>query len=137
MSKTTDLRPPGGGGLTDEQRSTAAEALARTAGHLASQDPKGLVGDEVDFAVLVGAKVHASGACSGAGGGVRIARLALAAVGGVPTGSPRDVFALRVAEAAASLGYDWTADDNRRVIPTIPAPRRGSHDAVRPGGVGR
>ncbi|WP_457455792.1 hypothetical protein [Streptomyces sp. TE5632] len=91
------------------------------AGHLATVDPDArLCG--MSFAVLVGAKVYDVGGRSGTGGGVRISRLALEAIGEVPAGVTRVEFAVQVAEAAGALGYDWSADDNRRVIPRHPVP---------------
>ncbi|MFI9418026.1 hypothetical protein [Streptomyces werraensis] len=114
----------------DEHRSAAAEALAMVAGHLATHDP-GKVLDEFTFAALVGAKVYDAGGRSGSGRGLKVSRLALHAVGSIPAGVSRVEFAVPVAQAARTLGYDWTADDNRRVIPTIPGQRRGPvEDAV-------
>jgi hypothetical protein len=122
MAQSTDPRPAVGQGVTGEHRSKAAEALALTAGRLASHRPDEGV-DEIEFAALLGTKVYDVGGRSGSGGGVRISRLALEEVGEVPTGVTRKVFAVQVAQAAQALGYDWSADDNRRVIPIIPAPR--------------
>ncbi|TFV33163.1 hypothetical protein E4K10_30245 [Streptomyces sp. T1317-0309] len=108
--------------VTSEQQSKAAEVLARTAIALAAQPA--VVLDGIDFAVLVGAKAYELAGRSCHGGGVTVSRLALNTVGEVPAGVTREVFAVRVAEVAQALGYDWTADENRKVIPTIPAPRR-------------
>ncbi|MFD0209164.1 hypothetical protein ACFVH9_08500 [Streptomyces hirsutus] len=110
-------------GVADEHRSKAAVALAMVAGHLATRDPQRAL-NALDFAVLVGVKVYDVGGRSRAGDGVDISHLVLEAVGEVPAGVSRVEFAVPVAKAAQALGYDWTADDNRRVIPTIPAPRR-------------
>lgn len=116
--------------LADEHKSAAAEALAMVAGHLATHDPDKVL-DEFAFAALVGAKVYDAGGRSGSGRGLRVSRLALQTVGAVPAGVSRVEFAVPVALAARTLGYDWTADDNRRVIPTIPGQRRGPvEDAV-------
>ncbi|MDQ1018842.1 hypothetical protein [Streptomyces afghaniensis] len=115
MSKGTDLRASGEQGITAEQKCKAAEALAMTAGHLASIDPDRDI-DELAFAAVLGAKVYDVGGRSGSGGGVRISRLALEAVGEVPDGVTRVEFAVTVAQAARTLGYDWSTDDNRRLV---------------------
>jgi hypothetical protein len=129
MAQSTDRRPAVGRGVTDEHRSKAAEALALTAGRLASDRPTEPV-DDIEFAALLGAKVYDVGGRSGSGGGVWISRLALEQAGDVPAGVTREVFAVQVAQAAQALGYDWSADDNRRVIPTIPGPRREQRAGV-------
>ncbi|UJV42946.1 hypothetical protein [Streptomyces sp. AMCC400023] len=122
MAQRTDLRASGAQDHTEYQ-TKAAEVLAMVAGHLATVDPKDPV-DELAVTVLVGAKVYEAGGRSGRSGGVRVSRLALRALGDVGGGVSREAFAVQAAEAAQRLGYDWTADDNRRVIPKIPAPRR-------------
>jgi hypothetical protein len=119
MAQSTDPRPAVGQGVTGEHESRAALVLATVAGELASTDPEGVV-DPTDFPIMVG--IHA--ARTGLTSGQNVSRLALRTVGGVPAGVTREVFAVQVAQGAQSLGYDWSADDNRRVIPTIPAPRR-------------
>jgi hypothetical protein len=116
--KSTDLRPRGGEGLTDEQKSVAAHGLAMVAGDLASADP-GKPLDGIDLAAMVGAKVCDAGGRSGAGGGVRILRAALVAVGEVPDGVTRVEFAVPVAQAARALGYDWSKDDNRHLAAAV------------------
>ncbi|MDX3345950.1 hypothetical protein PV387_36315 [Streptomyces sp. ME02-6987-2C] len=122
MAKSTDLCASGGQGVPDELRSTAAQALARAAGRLAVFDPNGLV-YALDFAALVGGMVYEVAAESGSGAGMRVQRVALQAVGPVPSGLTNEEFAVPVARAAGRLGYDWAADDNRRLIETIPAER--------------
>ncbi|MFI2434707.1 hypothetical protein [Streptomyces sp. NPDC018693] len=117
--KSTDLGSPAPEGITEEQKSKAAEALAMTAGHLASVDPDKDV-DEFTFAVLVGAKVYDIGGRSGRSGGVRIVRQALEAVGEVPSGGVTRVeFAVPVARAAQALGYDWSKNDNRQLAAAV------------------
>ncbi|WP_309318844.1 hypothetical protein [Streptomyces salinarius] len=118
MAQSTDPRPAVGQGVTGEHASRAAVVLAGVAGELAATDPTVPV-DPTDFPILVG--VHA--ARTGVTGGQTVSRLALRTVGAIPVGVSREVFAVQVARGAQALGYDWTADDNRRVIPTIPAPR--------------
>jgi hypothetical protein len=118
MSKGTDLRAGGVQSLTDEQKSVAAHGLAMVAGHLASADP-GKPLDGIDLAAMVGAKVYDAGGRSGAGGGVRILRAALVAVGEVPDGVTRVEFAVPVAQAARTLGYDWSQDDNRQLAAAV------------------
>ncbi|MFF0092750.1 hypothetical protein ACFYSF_22695 [Streptomyces canus] len=128
MAKTTDLCASRAQDLTDEQRSMAAESLARTAGRLAVDDPNGLV-YALDFAALVGGMVYEVGAERGTGRGLRVQRAALAAVGPVPSGVTGVEFAVLVARAAQGLGYDWSADDNRRLIESIPAARLAATSA--------
>jgi hypothetical protein len=118
MSKGTDLRASGEQGIAQELKSKAAQALAMTAGHLASIDPDRDI-EELAFAAVVGSKVYDVGGRSGSGGGVRIARLALEAVGEVPDGMTRVEFAVTVAQAARSLGYDWSKDDNRHLAEAV------------------
>ncbi|MFE6551682.1 hypothetical protein ACFVHS_25225 [Streptomyces sp. NPDC057746] len=123
MAQITDRGPGVTQDVTGEHESKAAQVLAQVAGLLATEQPEAVL-DGIDFAVLVGAKAYELGGRSCHGGGPSISRLALNRVGDVPAGVTRVEFAVRVAQAAAALGYDWTADENRRVIPTIPAPRR-------------
>ncbi|MEU6595073.1 hypothetical protein ABZ923_38750 [Streptomyces sp. NPDC046881] len=119
MSKGTDLRPQGGEGLTDEQRAVAAEALARAAGRLASDDPGGLI-YSLDLAALVGAMVYEVGLQSGVRGvGRGILRVALETVGDVPNGATRAEFAVPVAQAARAFGYDWSKTDNRHLAEAV------------------
>ncbi|WP_328427857.1 hypothetical protein [Streptomyces sp. NBC_00443] len=118
MAQSTDPRPAVGQGVTGEHESRAAVVLAGVAGELATKDPEVVV-DPTDFPIMVG--IHA--ARTGITSGQNVSRLALRTVGAVPVGVSREVFAVQVAQGAQALGYDWSADDNRRVIPTIPAPR--------------
>jgi hypothetical protein len=131
MAKSTDLQAASPQGPTDEQRSTAAETLARVAGHLASIDPDHRI-DDIGFAVLVGAKLWDVALRTGVSGGEHVLHVALDAVGTVPSDMTRAELAVPVAQAAQALGYDWSADDNRRVIPTIPAPRRTTETTDKP-----
>ncbi|MEU5498483.1 hypothetical protein [Streptomyces griseofuscus] len=130
MAQITDRRLGSPQGVASEHESKAAEVLATVAGVLATEDPKDAV-DSIEFAVLVGAKAYAQAGRSCYGGGVNVSRLALQTVGRVPAGVSREEFSVAVAQAARALGYDWAADDNRRVIPTIPAPRPGQGRAAR------
>lgn len=125
MAHRNDLIPGQSPGVSGEHESRAAVVLAGVAGELATTDPTVLV-DPTDFPILVG--VHA--ARTGLTGGQNVCRVALRAVGAVPAGVSREVFAVQVAQGAQALGYDWSADDNRRVIPTIPAPRREQRAGV-------
>ncbi|MYR55970.1 hypothetical protein GTY54_49425 [Streptomyces sp. SID625] len=118
MTQGTDLQSREARGLTDEQKSVAAEGLALAAAHLASMDP-GKPLDGIDLAALVGAKVYDAGGRSGAAGGARILRAALVAVGEVPAGAVREDFAVPVAQAARSFGYDWAADGSRDLFPSM------------------
>jgi hypothetical protein len=118
MAQSTDPRPAVGQGVTGEHASRAALVLAGVAGELAVEDPTVPV-DPSDFPIMVG--IHA--ARTGITGGQNVSRLAMRTVGAIPVGVTREVFAVQVAQGAQALGYDWSADDNRRVIPTIPAPR--------------
>ncbi|MGA5202752.1 hypothetical protein [Streptomyces variegatus] len=118
MAQSTDRRPAVGQGVTGEHASRAAVVLAGVAGKLATEEPTAPV-DPTDFPILVG--IHA--ARTGITGGQNVSRLAMRTVGAIPAGVSREVFAVQVAQGAQALGYDWSADDNRRVIPTIPAPR--------------
>ncbi|MGW2951571.1 hypothetical protein [Streptomyces eurythermus] len=122
MAKRTDLCASREQGITDEQRSTAAQALARAAGRLAVDDPNGPV-NALDFAALVGGMVFEVAAENGTTAGIRVQRTALMTVGPVPSGITNVEFAVPVARAAGSLGYDWATDDNRRLIETIPVER--------------
>ena len=119
MAQSTDPRPAVGQGITGEHESRAALVLAGVAGELATDSPEAVV-DPTDFPIMVG--IHA--ARGGITGGQNVSRLAMRTVGAVPPGVSREEFAVQVAQGAQALGYDWSADDNRRVIPTIPAPRR-------------
>ncbi|MEV6738649.1 hypothetical protein AB0N14_17640 [Streptomyces sp. NPDC051104] len=123
MAKITEACPPVNRDVSGEHESKAAEVLAKVAGALATDEPDKAI-DGIDFAVLVGAKAYEQAGRSCHGGGVNVSRMALRTVGEVPAGVTRVEFAVTVAQAAQRLGYDWAADDNRRVIPTIPAPRR-------------
>lgn len=123
MAQITDRRLGVTQDVTGEHESKAAQVLAQVAGALATEQPE-VVLDGIDFAVLVGSKTYELAGRSRHGGGPSISRLALKTVGEVPAGVTRVELAVDVAQAAAALGYDWTADDNWRVIPTIPAPRR-------------
>ncbi|MEU1853948.1 hypothetical protein ABZ499_32995 [Streptomyces sp. NPDC019990] len=113
MAKGTDLRASGEQGITEDHRSKAAEALALVADHLATIDPANAI-DEMGVAVLVGAKVYDVGGRSGSGGGVRVSRIALTALGDVPEGVTRREFAVRAAEAAQALGHDGSKLGDRR-----------------------
>ncbi len=119
MAQITDPRSARGRDVTGEHESRAAVVLATVAGELAVEEPTALV-DPTDFPIMVG--IHA--ARSGITGGQNVSRLALRTAGAIPAGVTREVFAVQVAQGAQALGYDWSADDNRRVIPTIPTPRR-------------
>ena len=101
MPNSTDQISSGAPGVTDEHRSKAAEALALAAVQLVTVRPDEVLTDEMDFAVLLGAKVYDVGGRSGSGGGVRISRLALDAVGEVPAGVKRAAFA-RPADSGAA-----------------------------------
>lgn len=118
MSKITEARPVTDRGLTNEQKTVAAEALAKVAGRLASNDPKDLV-SSLDVTILVGAMVYEVAAREGIRGGRGISRAALDAVGEVPDGVTRVEFAVTVAQAARTCGYDWSADDNRQLVGVI------------------
>ncbi|MFF5968195.1 hypothetical protein ACFY64_31630 [Streptomyces collinus] len=122
MAQRTDLCASRAQGMTSEQKSMAAEALARVAGRLAVDDPDGLV-YALDFAALVGGMVYEVGAERGLDRGLRVQRIALREAGAVPSGVTNVEFAVLVARAAQRLGYDWSADDNRRLIESIPAQR--------------
>ncbi|MFJ1606979.1 hypothetical protein ACIOHS_26950 [Streptomyces sp. NPDC088253] len=118
MSKGTDLRASGVQSLPDEHKSVAARGLAMAAGRLAVDDPSGLV-DSLDITVLVGAMVYEVASRDGIRGGREISRAALDAVGEVPDAVTRVEFAVMVAEAARTCGYDWSADDNRQLVGVI------------------
>ncbi|MFJ4469525.1 hypothetical protein ACIP2X_18810 [Streptomyces sp. NPDC089424] len=116
--------------VTGEHASKAALVLAGVARTLAVEDPKSSV-NAMEFTVLVGARAYERGGRSCHGGGVSVSRTALRAVGQVPADVAREVFAVTVAEAARTLGYDWSGvqgewDDNERAIPKhpVPGPRR-------------
>ncbi|MFE9127748.1 hypothetical protein ACFYOF_20460 [Streptomyces sp. NPDC007148] len=121
--QTTDRGPGATQGITSEHESQAARVLAEIAGVLATEQP-GIILDGIDFAVLVGAKAYELGGRSCHGRGPSISRLVLNRMGDVPAGVTPVEFAVRVAQAAAALGYDWAADDNRPVVPRFPAPRK-------------
>lgn len=125
MAKTTDPRLDTVQGVTGEHESRAALVLARVAGELATTNPTAVV-DPLDFPIMVG--IHA--ASTGITSGQNVSRLALRAAGAVPVGASREAFAVQVAQGAQALGYDWSADDNRRVIPTIPGQRREERAGV-------
>ncbi|MEU7323350.1 hypothetical protein ABZ682_22785 [Streptomyces griseoviridis] len=114
MAQRTDLCVGSPQGIPDEQRFTAAEALAQAAGVLAANDPNGPI-RTLDFTALLGAKVHEVAARNGVRGGVEVLHLATGVVGSVPTDVTRVTLAVQVAKAARVLGYDWSTDDNRRV----------------------
>ncbi|MET8609740.1 hypothetical protein [Streptomyces misionensis] len=130
MAQITDRRLGSPHGVASEHESKAAEVLAMVAGDLATNAPDEAV-DPTRFAVLVGTRAYEQAGRSCHGGGQNVSRLALQTVGEVPVGVTRVEFSVTVAQAARALGYDWTADDNRRVIPTIPAPRPGQGRAAR------
>ncbi|KQW13560.1 hypothetical protein [Streptomyces sp. Root369] len=118
MSKGTDLRANGAQSLTDEQKTVAAGALAKAAGHLAVDDPDGLIYG-LDLTALVGAMVYEVGLQNGVRGGREISRVAREALGEVPDGVTRVEFAVTVAQAARAFGYDWSADDNRSLAEVV------------------
>ncbi|MFF4726393.1 hypothetical protein ACFY3M_13780 [Streptomyces mirabilis] len=117
MSKITEARPVTDRGLTNEQKTVAAEALAKAAGRLASGGPDDLV-SSLDVTTLVGAMVYEVAARDGIRGGREISRAALDAVGDVPDGVTRVEFAVTAAKAAGMLDFDWSGD-NSRLIPGI------------------
>jgi hypothetical protein len=137
MAHRSEVVPGNAQDVTEELKSKAAQALALAAVHLATVRPGDVLEEDVDLAVVVGAKVYdVGGRTSGSGSG--ISRLALEALGDiVPRGGiTRLEAAAPMAQAAQVLGYDWSDDDDRRVIPSIPGPRRtsesGSVPAPRP-----
>ncbi|PSK52429.1 hypothetical protein B0E38_04755 [Streptomyces sp. 111WW2] len=121
MKNCTD-RPLGlAQGVSGEHESKTAQVLAEVAKVLAGDRPTEAV-DGVDFAVLVGTRSYEVAGRTCRGGGVSVSRTAMHMVGDIPAGVTREEFAVQVAEAAGALGYDWSADDNREVIPRHPVP---------------
>ncbi|MEZ7005027.1 hypothetical protein [Streptomyces sp. AD55] len=142
MQKTT-FPPPGlARDVTGEHASKAGRVLAAVARTLATENPQGPV-DAMTFAVLVGSRAYDQAGRSCHGGGQNVSRLALRAVaeriglerGDVPAGATREEFAVEVAQAARTLGYDWSDEDNQPAIPRhpVPGPRRSDESGRIPG----
>jgi hypothetical protein len=107
--------------VTGEHASKAALVLATVAKALREGAADEAV-DPTKFVVAVGVHAYDQAGRSCHGGGQNVSRYALRAVGDVAEGTTRGELAVRVAEAATALGFDWSDDDNAPAIPKLPVP---------------
>jgi hypothetical protein len=126
MANLTDLFPA----RADEHaESTAADVLGAVADHFTEVRPTEPM-DPQELLVTIGAEAYNACGRSLGGRSAELARAAQAAAPAVVDGITRGEYALQLRKAASAGGYEWTEDDNRPVIPTIPGQRRESARSV-------
>ncbi|BBA98303.1 hypothetical protein RVR_4436 [Actinacidiphila reveromycinica] len=106
---------------TAQADETASAVLRAVADHFTDTNPTDVL-EQHSLLVCVGAEAYRLTERRSDGSGQALSKAALATMPEVPAGITRGEFALHLRRAAAS--HEWTSDDNERVIPTIPAPRK-------------
>lgn len=125
MANLTDLFP---GRTVEHAENAAADVLRAVADHFTEVRPTEPMDPQV-LVVTIGAEAYKACGRSIGGRSAELARAAQAAAPEVVDGITRGEYALRARQAANAGGYEWTEDDNKPVIPTIPGQRK---EPVRP-----
>lgn len=100
---------------------TASSVLLAVANHFTETAPTDVL-EQHSLLVCVGAEAYRLAERRSTGETQALSKAALAVMPEVPEGITRGEFALRLRRTAAH--HEWTDDDNTKVIPSIPAPRR-------------
>ena len=120
MANLTDLFP---GRTVEHAENAAADVLRAVADHFTEVRPTEPMDPQV-LVVTIGAEAYKACGRSIGGRSAELARAAQAAAPEVVDGITRGEYALRARQAANAGGYEWTEDDNKPVIPTIPVSAR-------------
>lgn len=123
MANHTDLFPTPDREQSENADSAAGLVLAAVANHFTDVRPTEAM---APAALVVTVSSEAYNACGRSIGG-RAAELSRAALAIAPeaTGDlTRGEYALRLRHVLTSSGYEWSEDDNQRVIPIIPRQRQ-------------
>lgn len=120
MANLTDLFP---GRTVEHAEITAAAVLLAVADRFTQVRPTEPT-DPQELLVTIGAEAYELCGRSLGGQTAELARAAQAAAPEVVDGITRGEYALRARKAAVEDSYEWTEDDNKPVIPTIPGQRR-------------
>lgn len=120
MANLTDLFP---GQTVEHAENAVADVLRAVADHFTEVRPTEPMDPQV-LVVTIGAEAYKACGRSIGGRSAELARAAQAAAPEVVDGITRGEYALRARQAANAGGYEWTEDDNKPVIPTIPGQRR-------------
>lgn len=115
-----------------DQNTVAAEkavslVLLAVADHFTETTPTDVLGG-ASLLVCVGAEAYKFTGRRSNGEGPALSKAAMAVMPEVPAGITRGEFALHLRRAVDA--HEWTSDDNKRVIPTIPGPRKAEQSTA-------